>query len=75
MRIRTKNSTVPILCRIVRIRMKAMKLNIEDNGGRRKNTDRRRFTYTFHIPERRNGADRRSGKDRRSEDRLTSVQP
>lgn len=39
--------------------------NISDNGGRRKDADRRQFTYTVHIPERRNGKDRRSGKDRR----------
>lgn len=32
---------------------------------RRKNTDRRHFTYTFYIPERRNGDDRRRGADRR----------
>lgn len=32
---------------------------------RRKNSDRRHFTYTFYIPERRCGGDRRRGSDRR----------
>lgn len=36
-----------------------------DNGERRKNEDRRQFSYTIHIPERRNGSDRRKGVDRR----------
>jgi hypothetical protein len=36
-----------------------------DNGGRRCGGDRRNFSYTLHIPERRNGHDRRSGEDRR----------
>jgi len=44
-------------------------LNHKDNYGRRKKPDRRQFTYTFHIPERRGGDDRRSGDDRRQEDR------
>lgn len=43
--------------------------NIEDNGGRRKNSDRRSFSYTVHIPERRRGLDRRKGDDRRLLDR------
>jgi len=34
-------------------------------GGRRKLTDRRQFTYTCHLPERRSNRDRRSGLDRR----------
>ena len=38
-----------------------------DSGGRRFGTDRRQFSYSFHIPERRFGMDRRSGVDRRSE--------
>jgi hypothetical protein len=37
-----------------------------DNGGRRSGTERRRFSYTLHIPERRSGLDRRSGVDRRT---------
>ena len=36
-----------------------------DNGGRRSGGDRRNYSYTLHIPERRNGKDRRSGADRR----------
>ncbi len=45
-------------------------INIADNGGRRKKKDRRNFSYTVHIPERRNEYDRRTGHDRRKEDRL-----
>lgn len=44
-------------------------INISDNGGRRKNGDRRNFTYTIYIPERRHECDRRSGEDRRKENR------
>jgi hypothetical protein len=36
-----------------------------DNGGRRLGIDRRKYSYTIHIPERRSGKDRRSGFDRR----------
>ncbi|MBN1848936.1 MAG: hypothetical protein JW932_10160 [Deltaproteobacteria bacterium] len=36
-----------------------------DNGGRRSGMDRRRYSYTSHIPERRSDEDRRSGEDRR----------
>jgi len=36
-----------------------------DNGGRRSGGDRRNYSYTLHIPERRLGNDRRSGEDRR----------
>ncbi|RLB21007.1 MAG: hypothetical protein DRG76_09915 [Deltaproteobacteria bacterium] len=39
---------------------------IRDHGGRRSGIDRRRFSYSSHIPERRRGRERRSGKDRRS---------
>ena len=45
-------------------------INGSDNGGRRKNEDRRQFTYTVHIPERRNGSDRRKSADRRHHGRL-----
>ncbi len=37
-----------------------------DSGGRRSGTDRRQFSYDFHIPERRCGQDRRCGLDRRT---------
>lgn len=40
---------------------------LSDKGGRRLGIDRRRFSYTHHIPERRSGGDRRSIKDRRGE--------
>ena len=36
-----------------------------DNGGRRSGGDRRTYSYTLHVPERRSGTDRREGKDRR----------
>ena len=38
-----------------------------DNGGRRSGIERRRFLFSFHIPERRSGMDRRFGSDRRNE--------
>lgn len=38
---------------------------MKDHGGRRCGWDRRQYSYTFHIPERRMGRDRRSGEDRR----------
>ena len=38
---------------------------LKDNGGRRSGVDRRRFSYTGHIPERRAGEDRRRRIDRR----------
>ena len=41
-----------------------------DNGGRRIEKDRRKFSYTSHIPERRIGKDRRNGPDRRKNRRL-----
>ena len=36
-----------------------------DNGGRRSGGDRRIYSYTLHVPERRSGVDRREGEDRR----------
>jgi hypothetical protein len=36
-----------------------------DNGGRRSGGDRRKYSYTLYIPERRSGKDRRNGKERR----------
>jgi hypothetical protein len=41
-----------------------------DNGGRRSGGDRRNYSYTLHIPERRSGKDRRSGADRRMKSRI-----
>lgn len=43
-----------------------------DNGGRRSGIDRRQFSYSDHVPERRSGKERRSGRDRRKEPRLGS---
>ena len=40
---------------------------LSDRGGRRLGIDRRRFSYTHHIPERRSGRDRRRMTDRRAE--------
>ena len=40
-------------------------LVILDNGGRRSGGERRNYSYTLHIPERRSGNDRRNGIDRR----------
>lgn len=39
---------------------------IIDNGGRRSGYDRREFTYSGHIPERRATSDRRRTEDRRN---------
>jgi hypothetical protein len=36
-----------------------------DNGGRRTGGDRRNYSYSIHLPERRARQDRRSGIDRR----------
>jgi hypothetical protein len=41
-------------------------IELIDNGGKRLGLDRRIFSYTYYIPERRSGNDRRSGKDRRN---------
>jgi hypothetical protein len=39
--------------------------SLPDNGGRRSGIERRRLSYSAHIPERRSGLDRRCGEDRR----------
>lgn len=41
-----------------------------DNEGRRCGVERRTFSYTCYIPERRTGNERRSGQDRRMSQRL-----
>jgi|AP12_2_1047962.scaffolds.fasta_scaffold143480_1 hypothetical protein len=41
-----------------------------DNGGRRSGTDRRRFSYAVHIPERRTSIDRRKSLERRDNRRI-----
>ena len=38
---------------------------VKDNGGRRIGFDRRSFSYSLHIPERRSQDDRRKGDNRR----------
>ncbi len=40
-----------------------------DNEGRRTGSDRRNYSYTLHIPERRKGGDRRIVDDRRKSPR------
>ena len=40
-----------------------------DNDGRRSGTDRRRFSYSVHIPERRTRIDRRKNSERRGDQR------
>jgi len=42
-----------------------MPLGLIDTGGRRTGIDRRDFSYTNYLPNRRIGEDRRSGVDRR----------
>ena len=39
---------------------------MHDLGGRRSGNERRRFSYTEFIPERRSGKNRRNGQDRRN---------
>jgi hypothetical protein len=41
--------------------------SVSDKGGRRSGIERRRFSYSEHLPERRSGEERRSGFDRRSD--------
>jgi len=53
---------------------KMNKLILADNGGRRSGGDRRNYSYTLHIPERRSGKDRRSGRDRRKSPRIKILQ-
>jgi hypothetical protein len=48
--------------------------DLGDNGGRRSGIERRRFSYSDHIPERRGGVDRRCGKDRRDGERHVARQ-
>jgi len=44
---------------------KKLGFDLRDKGGRRSGTDRRQFSYSSHIPERREDPDRRNGDDRR----------
>ena len=43
---------------------------LKDNGGRRIGFDRRSFSYSLHIPERRSHDDRRKGDNRRKTNRI-----
>ncbi len=43
---------------------------LRDNGGRRIGVDRRSFSYSLHIPERRSHDDRRKGDNRRKTNRI-----
>ena len=45
-------------------------LILNDNGGRRIGVDRRSFSYSLHIPERRSHDDRRKGDNRRKTTRI-----
>jgi hypothetical protein len=40
-------------------------IKLRDNGGRRTGLDRRQFSYSGYLPERRSGEDRRRQFDRR----------
>ena len=43
---------------------------LKDNGGRRIGVDRRSFSYSLHIPERRSHDDRRAADNRRKTNRM-----
>ena len=42
---------------------------ISPTGGRRSGIERREFSFTAHVPERRSGGDRRRSDDRRQQSR------
>jgi hypothetical protein len=48
-------------------------LALVDSGDRRSGGDRRTFSYTCYIPERRLGAERRNGQDRRRNKRFSII--
>ena len=56
----------PIQERIIDVNASEITWELRDNGGRRSGIDRRYFSYSDHIPERRQNEDRRSHEDRRS---------
>lgn len=43
---------------------------ISPTGGRRSGIERREFSFTAHVPERRTGEDRRNSDDRRQKPRI-----
>ena len=51
---------------ITHMSIAAIALTLIDNGGKRSGIDRRQFSYSYHIPEKRSSKDRRNGIDRRS---------
>jgi hypothetical protein len=55
------------------MQFKTGKFCIVDRGERRWGVDRRTFSYTCYIPERRSGSDRRTGRDRRGSKRLDII--
>lgn len=46
------------------------RFEMNDNGGRRLGIERRVYSYSAHIPERRSDKDRRTGIDRRKAPRV-----
>jgi hypothetical protein len=48
---------------------------LTDNGGRRIGFDRRSFSYSLHIPERRSRNDRRVNDNRRKTNRMKAKSP
>ena len=44
-----------------------------ESEGRRSMGDRRNYSYTLHIPERRKAKERRSGNDRRKYHRVEAI--
>jgi hypothetical protein len=52
--------------RTIDVNISKITWELRDNGGRRAGIDRRYFSYSDHIPERRRADDRRSSEERRS---------
>jgi hypothetical protein len=55
------------------MQLKAGGVSAVDKGGRRSGFERRTFSYTCYIPERRSGQDRRGGQDRRRNKRRSNA--
>jgi hypothetical protein len=49
------------------------RIRLRDKGGRRIGVDRRTFSYSLHIPERRSHNDRRKGVIRRKTNRIKNI--
>lgn len=67
-----KNLTMALIDKDLTMDETVQKIIFLDNGGRRSGVDRRQFSYTSYIPERRRGGDRRKGEDRRKMARIVS---